>query len=148
MNRGWAPSADGALYKPIPEDEKLNFRNQLLPILASSPSQVRSQLIPILQKILQYDFPEKWPNFMDATMQLLSTEDANSLFAGLQSVLAICRTYRFKSGENREDFNKIVELCFAQVLNIGTRLVEETSIEAGELLRVVMKSFKHAAYVP
>ena len=84
---------------------------------------------------------------MDTTLQLLSTEDANSLFAGLQSVLAICRTYRFKSGENREDFNKIVELCFAQVLNIGTRLVEETSIEAGELLRVVMKSFKHTAYV-
>ena len=132
--------------KPIPENEKLNFRNQLFPILASSPSQIRSQLIPILQKILQYDFPEKWPNFMDVTVQLLGTEDANSLYAGLQSVLAICRTYRFKSGENREDFNKIVGLCFAQLLNIGTRLVEETSIEAGELLRIVMKAFKHTAY--
>ncbi|MCJ1334963.1 hypothetical protein MMC09_000229, partial [Bachmanniomyces sp. S44760] len=81
-------------------------------------------------KILQYDFPTKWPDFMDITMRLLNTNDADSVFAGLQCVLAICRTYRFKAGENREDFNKIVQLSFDQLLAIGSRLVDETSIEA------------------
>lgn len=147
VNRGWASGEDAPLDKPIPEDEKISFRDRLLPILASSPPQVRSQLVPILQKILQYDFPENWPNFMDITMQLLNTNDAHSVFAGLQCVLAICRTYRFKAGEKREDFNKIVQLAFSQVLNIGTRLVDETSLEAGEMLRIVIKSYKHAIYV-
>lgn len=101
----------------------------------------------MLTKILQYDFPEKWPDYIDLTIQLLNTNDANSVFAGLQCLLAICRVYRFKTNEKRADFDKIVELAFPQLLNIGTRLLDEESVEAGEMLRTVVKSYKHAAYV-
>ncbi|MCJ1365361.1 hypothetical protein MMC16_004482 [Acarospora aff. strigata] len=146
VTRGWSPADDYPLHKPIPEDEKHAFRTRLLPILASSQAQIRSQLIPILQKILQYDFPDKWPDFMDITIQLLNTNDANSVFAGLQCLLAICRVYRFKAGEDRGDFNKIVELSFPQLLSIGSRLVDEESLEAGEMLRTIVKTYKHAVY--
>ena len=145
--RGWAPGEEYPAHKAIPEDEKLSFRERLLPVLASSPPQIRSQLIPILQKVLHFDFPDKWPGFMDITVQLLNTNDADSVFAGLQCMLAICRTYRFRSGENRVDFNRIVELSFNQLLGIGNRLVTETSLEAGEMLRIIMKAYKHAIYV-
>lgn len=147
VTRGWSPGEDYPLQKPIPEDEKSAFRTRLLPVIASSQAQIRSQLIPILHKILQYDFPDKWPNFMDITLQLLNTNDANSVFAGLQCLLAICRVYRFKAVEDRGDFNKIVQLSFPQLLSIGSRLVDETSLEAGEMLRTVTKAYKHAIYV-
>ena len=84
---------------------------------------------------------------MDITVQLLNTPDASSVTAGLQCMLAICRTYRFKSGENREDFNRIVQVSFDQLLSIGAGLVDETSLEAGEMLRLVVKTYKHAIYV-
>ena len=147
VSRGWAPADESPLHKPIPEEEKLNFRNRLLPILASSPSPIRSQLIPILQKILQYDFPTKWPGFMEMTMQLLNTNDANSVFAGLHCMLAISRVYRFKGEDNRGEFNQIVQASFPQLLAIGNRLVNETSLEAWEMLRIIMKAYKHAIYV-
>jgi importin-7 len=135
------------MHKPISEEEKPGFRNRILPILAASSPQIRQQLVPLLQKILHYDFPERWPNFMDITLQLLNTNDANSVFAGLHCLLAICRVYRFKAGENRSDFDKIIEASFPQLLNIGGNLVNETSSEAGEMLKVVMKAYKHAIYV-
>ena len=147
ITRGWSPGEEYPLHKPIPDDEKASFRNRLLPVLASSPPQIRSQLIPTLQKILQYDFPARWPDFMDITSQLLNTNNATSVTAGLQCMLAICRTYRFKAGENREDFNRIVQMSFDQLLGIGNRLVDETSLEAGEMLRIVVKAYKHAIYV-
>ena len=147
VTRGWAPAEEYPTHKKIPDEEKLPFRNRLLPVLASSPPQIRTQLIPILQKILQYDFPAKWPDFMDITVRSLSTNDANSMFAGLQCMLAICRVYRFKSGENRDDFNQIVQASFPQLLRIGTGLLAETSLEAGEMLRVIVKAYKHAIYV-
>ncbi|KAI9700716.1 MAG: hypothetical protein M1836_002085 [Candelina mexicana] len=146
VTRGWSPGDEYPLHKQIPDDEKGSFRNRLLPVIASSPAQIRSQLIPILQKILHYDFPEKWPNFLDITIRLLNTNDANSIFAGLQCLLAICRVYRFKSSENRGDFDKIVQVSFPQLLNIGIGLVDGTSLEAGEMLRTVVKAFKHAIY--
>ena len=138
---------ENPLQRPIPEDEKTSFRNRLLPVLASSSTLIRANLIPVLQKILQYDFPEKWPDFLDITLRLLGTNEVDQVFAGLQCVLAICRTYRFKAGENREEFNRIVAICFDTILAIATRLVDEESLQAAEMLRTIIKSYKHAVFV-
>jgi importin-7 len=118
-----------------------------VPILVAAQPQVRVQLIPTLQKILAYDFPQRWPDFIDVTVKLLNAGDVQSVFAGVQCLLAICKIYRFKSGENRADFDKIVAISFPQLLNIGNSLVNETSLEAGEILRTVLKVYKHAIYV-
>lgn len=147
VTRGWHAAEEYPNSTPIREDEKAGFRDRLLPILTTAPPNIRQQFIPLLQKILQHDFPEKWPNFMDITMQLLGAHDAPSVFAGLQCLLAICRVYRFKATETRGDFDKIVALAFPSVLRIGVNLVSETSNDAGEMLRVVMKCFKHATFV-
>lgn len=84
---------------------------------------------------------------MGITVNLLNTNDATSVFAGLQCLLAICRVYRFKSGENRADFDKIVELTFPRLLVIGQGLINEMSEEAGEMLHIVLKAYKHATFV-
>ena len=101
----------------------------------------------MLQKILNNDFPTKWPDFLDRTLQFLNTNDANSVYAGLQCLVAVCRMYRFKSGEPRTDFNKIVEVSFPQTLAIAKGLVQEEGIEAWEMLHIIMKAFKHTIYV-
>ena len=84
---------------------------------------------------------------MEITVQLLNTNDANSVFAGLHCMLAICRVYRFKGEDNRGEFNQIVEASFPQLLAIGNRLVNETSMEVWEIVRIIMKAYKHAIYV-
>jgi hypothetical protein len=118
-----------------------------VPLLAVSPPQIRAQLIPTLQKILGHDFPSKWPEFLDMTMQLLQANDANSVFAGVQCLLTICRVYRFKAAESRGDFDKVVSVTFPSLLNIGNGLINEESIDAGEMLRALLKAYKHAIYV-
>jgi hypothetical protein len=149
VNKSWSHTENYANERLIPEDEKTRFRNRLLPALASSQGAMRLQLVAIVQKILQYDFPEKWPDFMDFTMQLLNTNDAPSVLAGLQCLLSICRTYRYKSGDNesRPHFDKIVELSFPRVLAICNELVNQESDEAGEMLHLALKCFKHTTWV-
>lgn len=147
VSKGWSPAEEFSQAKPIPEDEKNSFRNRLVPILVASQPNVRAQLIPTLQKILAYDFPQKWPNFLDITIQLLNAGDIQSVYAGVQCLLAICKIYRFKSTESRADFDKIVSHAFPQLLNIGNQLANETSLEAGEILRTTLKVYKHAIYV-
>lgn len=135
------------MSKRISDQEKEGFRQRLIPLLATSPQKVRAQLVPTLQTILHTDFPEKWPTIFDLTVQLLNQQDANSVYAGLQCILGICRVYRFKSGENRAEFeNGVVSRAFPLLLDMGNRLVAEDSIEAGEMLRAIMKAFKHAVY--
>lgn len=147
VSKGWCPAEEFSQAKPISDEEKQSFRNRLVPLLVASQPPVRAQLIPTLQKILAYDFPQKWPNFLEITIQLLNTGDIASVFAGVQCLLAICKIYRFKSGENRADFDRIVAMSFPQLLNLGNQLANETSMEAGEILRTVLKVYKHAIYV-
>ena len=147
VSRAWESSEENRGQKLIPEEEKVDLRNRLLPLIASSTPQTRAQLLPVLSKILNADFPAKWPNFLDLTMQLLNTNDANSVLAGLQCMLAICRLYRFKGTDSRPQFNQIIEVSFPQLLAIANRLVEETSVEAWEMLHVLLKAYKHAVYV-
>ena len=122
------------------------MRARLVPVLANAQPNVRPQLIVALQKILHCDLPKQWPDFVDITIKLLNAQDVPSVFAGVQCLLTICRTYRFKLGDTRGDFDKIVEASFPQLLSIGNSLVNETSLEAGEMLRTVLKAYKHAIY--
>ena len=147
ISRGWPPQEENVVHKSIPDNERASFRDRLLPVIAASPPEIRVQLIPILQTILNHDFPAKWPNFMDVTLQLLNTNNVASVLAGLQCLLSICRTYRFKPGESRADLDKIVTVAFPPLLNLGNKLVEEDSLEAGEMLRLVVKCYKDTIHV-
>ena len=144
ISRGWM--TDHTPHQPISEAERKPFRDRLLPVLATSPPLIRAQLIPILQTILQYDFPTKWVELMDITLQLMNTQDANQVYAGLQCLLAVCRTYRFRAGEERQNLDKVVNVAFPTLLGIANKLVNETSLEAGEMLRISVKCYKHAVY--
>lgn len=149
VNKAWTKSEQYPNETIIPEDEKSRVRDRLLPILASSPPLIRQQLIPILQRILHFDFPLRWPSFMDFTGQLLNTNDPQSVLAGLQCLLALCRAYRFKisEGQNRAHFDKITEAVFPRLLAVCNELVQQESDEAGEMLHMALKAYKHATWV-
>ncbi|KAF2761125.1 ARM repeat-containing protein [Pseudovirgaria hyperparasitica] len=145
VQKGWSDE-EFTQAKPIPEEEKAVFRNRLVPILAASPSSIRAQLTPTLQKILASDFPSKWPSYLELTINLLNAGDENSVFAGVQCLLALCRIYRYKGGEARAEFDKIVEMTFPQLLNIGNGVLNQTTPEAGDMLHTVLKVYKQAIY--
>lgn len=83
---------------------------------------------------------------METTVSLLNTSDPAHIFAGLQCLLALCRVYRYKAAD-RVDFDGIVEATFPRLLILGGQLVNETSEEAGEMLHVILKAYKHATFV-
>ncbi|RCI13948.1 hypothetical protein L249_8181, partial [Ophiocordyceps polyrhachis-furcata BCC 54312] len=149
VTRSWFPCEQFANETLIPEDEKARIRDMLVPILASSDGPVQQQLIPVLQRILQCDFPARWPRFVDFTMELLNTNNPRSVHAGLQCLLALCRAFRYKSSEtqDRPQFDTIVETSFSRLIVICNELVTQESDEAGEMLHLALKAYKHATWL-
>lgn len=86
---------------------------------------------------------------MDFTLDLLNTNDPGSVLAGLQCLLAICRAFRYKAVESqdRQHFDKIVEVTFPRMMIICNELVNQESEEAGEMLHLALKAYKHASWV-
>ncbi|KAI6088473.1 ARM repeat-containing protein [Hypoxylon rubiginosum] len=148
-NRGWQKTDHFPDEPLIPEDEKQRFRDRILPILAASRGPVRQQLLQLIQRVLHFDFPGKWPSFMDVTLQLLHANDAPSVLAGLQCLLVTCRAYRFKGSQDtsRADFDKIIEHSFPRLQQVCNELVNQESDEAGEMLHIALKAYKHATWL-
>lgn len=86
---------------------------------------------------------------MEYAMQMLNTNDPATVLAGLHCLLAICRTYRYKSsdGSNRQDFDAIIEASFPRLLTICNELVQQENDQAGEMLHIALKAYKHATWV-
>ncbi|EWZ39171.1 hypothetical protein FOCG_08940 [Fusarium oxysporum f. sp. radicis-lycopersici 26381] len=86
---------------------------------------------------------------MDFTVELLNTNNPGSVLAGLQCLLAICRAFRYKStdSDDRQHFDKIVEATFPRLLAICNELVNQESDEAGEMLHLALKAYKHATWL-
>jgi hypothetical protein len=148
VTRSWEFNEEWPKIPAIPEDEKVILRDRLVPTLASAPANIRQQLLPLIGKVLHYDFPERWPSYMDITLQLLNSNDIQSVFAGVQCLLSLCRVYRFKRDtDKREELDRVTQATFPTILAIGNRLVDETSTEAGDMLKMIIKTYKHAAYV-
>ncbi|KAI1811944.1 importin-beta domain-containing protein [Poronia punctata] len=148
-NRGWSRSDHYPDDPLIGEDEKHRFRDRILPILANSRGPVRQQLLQLIQRILHFDFPGKWPSFMDITLQLLHANDPPSVLAGLQCLLATCRAYRFKGAQDtgRDEIDKIIEASFPRLQQVCNELVNQESDEAGEMLHIALKAYKHATWL-
>ena len=150
VNRAWFQPEPGASEGcAIPDDEKAQTRDRLVPLLSTSEPIIRQQLIPIIQRILQCDFPARWPRFIDFTMELLNTNNPASVLAGLQCLLALCRAFRYKAvdTDDRQHFDKIVEGSFPRLLAICNELVNQENNEAGEILHLALKAYKHATWV-
>ncbi|CCX05231.1 armadillo-type protein [Pyronema domesticum] len=147
VTRSWESNDEYPKVPAIPEEEKAILRDRLIPTLATAPTNIRQQLVPLISKILHYDFPERWPQYMDITMNLLNSNDIQSVYAGVQCLLSICRTYRFKRDtDKREELDRVTQATFPIILNIGNKLVDETSAEAGDMLKMIIKTYKHAVY--
>lgn len=147
VTRSWEFNEDFPKIPAIAEEEKVVLRDRLVPTLASAAPPIRQQLLPLIGKVLHYDFPERWPSYMDITLQLLNSNDIQSVFAGVQCLLSLTRVYRFKSDDaKRSELDRVTQATFPIILNVGTRLVDETSTDAGEMLKMIVKTYKHAIY--
>ncbi|ODA78543.1 hypothetical protein RJ55_05924 [Drechmeria coniospora] len=149
VQRSWNPMDQDSKQVLIPEEEKTRIRQILVPLLAASEGPVRQQLVPVLQRILQADFPTRWPRFIEYTMELLNTNSPSSVHAGLQCLLALCRAFRYKStdSQDRRQFDTIVETSFPRLMAICNELVNQESDEAGEMLHLALKAYKHATWL-
>ncbi|KAK9371093.1 armadillo-type protein [Lipomyces kononenkoae] len=131
----------------IPEGEKPEFRERLIPAIISAPSQTRHHLISVLNKVIAYDYPEKWPEFLDHTLQLLHSQDVQHVYAGLVCLNEITKTYRWRNHEIRISLDRVLELAFPVALQIANSLLAENSASAGDMMRLVMKSYRSAIWI-
>jgi len=146
VTRYWNIDERKAGEDQIDSDEKPIIRDRLLPTLVSVNHQLRNQLVPVLSTIIVGDYPKKWPNLVDAAVQLLYAQNLDSAYTGLLCFSEICRTYRWVTNEERKDLEQLIASHFPILLTVGDTLLKEDSPDAGEMTKLLLKAYKFATY--
>ncbi|KAK9463087.1 armadillo-type protein [Lipomyces oligophaga] len=132
---------------PIAENEKPAFRERLIPAILSASPHTQQHLISILNKVVSYDYPEKWPEFLDLMIQLLHSQEAQHIHTGLICLAEITKAYKWRNKEGRDPLNRIIDLAFPVTVQIGSNILSENSTVAGDMMRLIMKSYHAAIYL-
>ncbi|CAG8497297.1 16245_t:CDS:10 [Acaulospora colombiana] len=122
----------------------------LLQILTSQGTELTTiqasmvQLIDSLGRVLSNDYPGKWPDFMNQVHTLLSSNNLSNVYVGLLALRQLVKVYQWKASESNVPLLEIVHQTFPVILQIAQRLLNEVSLEAAEMLRIIVKIYYSA----
>ncbi|KAF9114888.1 hypothetical protein BGX27_009533 [Mortierella sp. AM989] len=142
IKRYWFESESTPAHLKISESDKDAIKANILQLLASAPSVVRSQLITVLGVILSNDFPEKYPSYPVQVQGLLQSQDPKIVYVGLLALSELTRVYKFRVSD-REPVEELIAGFFPAILQIGTELVNANNVEAAEMLKIIFKCYHH-----
>ncbi|GME89210.1 unnamed protein product [[Candida] boidinii] len=138
---------------PIDEDEKPLIRERIIPVMVKLDRSLRSQFIVVLNTILSYDYPSKWPNYIDIIKPLFGNpNDIQAMYTGVLCFSELARHYRWKTNDSRAtELDPIIIQYFPSLLQIGKSIISDPSSlsdnhEYGEIVKLIVKAYKFVTY--
>ncbi|KAF9570176.1 hypothetical protein EC968_002115 [Mortierella alpina] len=146
IRRYWFESEGAPAHLNISVADKEAIKANILQLLASAPTLIRTQLITVLGTILSNDFPAKFPGYLDTVQTLLQSQDPKIVFVGLIALKEVLRVYKFKV-EDREPVDGIIATFFPAIQQIGAGLIGSDNVEAAEMLKVIFKCYHYTIQI-
>ncbi|KAI9179381.1 Nonsense-mediated mRNA decay protein 5 [Blastocladiella emersonii ATCC 22665] len=132
----------GGWFDQIPDADKEVVRQQMVAAIVQASQSIRAQFVTALHFMLNHDFPEKWPAFIDQVGQYLQhTADMNAVYGGLLAMQEVVKIFQYRGRKERGPLNAIVKSVFPYLLQIGTELVQHDHTEAAMMVKVIARTY-------
>ncbi|KAF9361062.1 hypothetical protein BGX26_006150 [Mortierella sp. AD094] len=146
IRRYWFETEATPAHLKISESDKDTIKSNILQLLASAPTIIRTQLITVLGTILSNDFPAKYPGYLNTVQTMLQSQDPKVVFVGLIALKEVLRVYKFKI-EEREPVDEIIATFFPAIQQIGAGLISTNNVEAAEMLKIIFKCYHYTIQI-
>ncbi|KAJ3416698.1 hypothetical protein HDV05_000528 [Chytridiales sp. JEL 0842] len=118
------------------------IRQHILQAIIEVPQNVSVFLTNALERILQLDYPKNvWPEFLPDVMAKLESEDPKNLYGALVSLHILVKSFRVLGEEGLQVLTPVINLTFAKLQLIGSKLVASENTDAALLLRITLKTY-------
>ncbi|KAI9216203.1 armadillo-type protein [Blastocladiella britannica] len=92
--------------------------------------------------MLNHDFPDKWPGFIEQVGQYVQqTSNHAAVYGGLLALEEVIGVFQWRPKSERRPLNYIVKNIFPYLLQIGTDLTAHDNVEAAQMLKVIAKTY-------
>ncbi|KAJ7643660.1 armadillo-type protein [Roridomyces roridus] len=133
----------------VASSDREALRNNILPLLASSPSRAISlQLASALKTVVAHDFPDRWPGLIEAIKGLLTSNDIRHVHAGCVASLEAVRAFRFR--QKADILPRLITELFPTLVAIATQMLQTPPSAAQEIptmLHLILKIYKTSIVV-
>eukprot|EP01130_Rhizamoeba_saxonica_P012742 TRINITY_DN5409_c0_g1_i1.p1 TRINITY_DN5409_c0_g1~~TRINITY_DN5409_c0_g1_i1.p1 ORF type:complete len:991 (+),score=205.24 TRINITY_DN5409_c0_g1_i1:46-3018(+) len=126
-------------------ETKFFVKESILNTMCKIPTLIRKTVGLSLFHIVDNDFPQEWPNLIDSIMALISTQDIQIVYGALHALRIVVKRYEWvgsRSPEKRDILYKIVQTTFPRLLDLYKALLKENSLEAMQMIVIIIKIFK------
>jgi hypothetical protein len=87
--------------------------------------------------IVAKDFPQEWDLLPDQIKALIQSDSYSEILTGLNALKLICKVYQYSSEEDRNPFNKVIDLLFPLLEDLILKHEQENSIEASHIKCII-----------
>ncbi|KAL5113124.1 Importin-7 [Taenia crassiceps] len=130
--------------EPIPfqihENDKAHIRNVVVPAVASSAIPIQSILQVAVSKILKFDFPSRFPNFVDQITSYLDSMNFREFHGALLCLHGLVQAYEHKANDKGplpQTMSTLLPLLYHR-MNV---LLSDSSDESLTLQKLILKIF-------
>ncbi|KAH9285832.1 Importin-7 [Echinococcus granulosus] len=142
--KSWRQRGPLSPDEPIPfqihEDDKANIRNVIVPAVASSTIPIQSILQVAVAKILKFDFPSRFPNFVDQIIGHLNSINFREFHGALLCLHGLVQAYEHKTNDKGPLPQAMCTLLPLLHHRISV-LLSDTSDESLTLQKLILKIF-------
>jgi hypothetical protein len=103
---------------PVQEDEKVMVKKAMVSAVIAAPSKVRNVLLEGLRRILEYDFPDRWPGLVEEVMQYLQGQDMHKITGALSVLRVLCKRFEYKPEGEDAPLDNVVNKCFPLLIQM------------------------------
>jgi len=131
----------------ITAEDKQTVKDNLLEAIINSVDEAKIAVNyeKILSKIADFEFPAKWPGFLEQVLgKLASGQSFNELYGALLIIKNLVGNYEFITDEDRKPLNEIVPLAFPLVEKCLASIVANPCEK--DNIKVILQSLKTFYY--
>lgn len=131
----------------FPDSHKNVVKSEIvLTILDENDNSIRRLLAESFRKMVEYDYPEKWPGLLPAILSMAQTDNVMRMHNALVLLRQIAKRYAFKPADMRQPLNDLIEASFPSLQGLMTQIISNNSLEAAQVMKVCLKIFWSATH--
>ena len=127
--------------------DKTVLRDNILGVMADeTDNSVRNLLGECVFHAARYDYHAgHWPTLLPTLMAQLGTGEQLKMYNTVTAVRAIVKNFEHKPSDMREPLDVLVETVFPALLQLIQGALQFNTIEAGQMITLILKTFWHAS---
>ncbi|MBW0504093.1 hypothetical protein O181_043808 [Austropuccinia psidii MF-1] len=111
----------------ISENDRNFLKLNILNAISTSPNSIKSLLLPTLSIIISTDYPDHWIDLLPQSINLISSNDFDSIQTGLFSLLEIFRLYRWSHSDKIQLFYNLINQSFPILIQLFQKILSSST---------------------